>query len=131
MIAGRRFNPALVVVDAARDDYQTLTAQLDVDDEVVFFATGRDALRAPDGGDAFWLVSTQLPDMSGFDLYEMLRDRLVGTSVGIVAARYRPEEEIRAYQAGAVIFACKPLDAAWLRACLRSFSDNVVERSSP
>jgi len=45
--------------------------------------------------------------MSGFDLLEMLRDQLSSARVFIVADRYDPEHESRAYHTGAALYVCK------------------------
>jgi len=83
---------------------------------VCFVPDGRSALRTPRGPhDRMWMINSWLPDMSGCDLLEMLRDRLEGLPVVICSDRYAVEDELRACRAGATLFLCKPLDLAALR----------------
>jgi len=93
-----------------------------------FYATGGEALRrSRSDRNAVWLISLDLPDMSGFDLFEMLRDRLRGTSVCLVAVTYRLEDELRAYRTGAGMYACRPVELAWLGQCLRRLCGEAVD----
>ena len=80
-----------------------------------FYDTGRDALRkSMTERNSFWLISLDLPDMTGFDLFEMLSDKLGNAPVCLVGHAYRPEDELRAYRAGAAMYACKPVEQSWL-----------------
>lgn len=84
-----------------------------------FYKTARAALRlGSTAKHSFWLISVDLPEMNGFDLFEMLRDKLDGAAVCLVGRTYRPEDELRAYRAGAAMYACRPVEVAWLRQCL-------------
>jgi DNA-binding NarL/FixJ family response regulator len=62
---------------------------------------------------ALWMVNTRLPDMSGFDLLEMIREQLSSARVFIVADRYNPEHESRACRIGAAFYVCKTANG-WL-----------------
>ena len=118
MIHNQQFKTMIVVVDPDRAGYNAIAATAENDGTSVhFLAGGRAALRLnPIGGVALWLINVELPDMSGFDLFEMLRERLdEGTAVCMVAATYRVEEELRACRAGATMYVCKPLEATWLQ----------------
>jgi len=85
-----------------------------------FYQTAREVLRrSVTEKNSFWLISVDLPDMTGFDLFEMLRDGLDGAPVCLVGRSYRPEDELRAYRAGAAMYACKPVETTWLWQCLR------------
>jgi DNA-binding response OmpR family regulator len=78
--------------------------------------TGRAALRAARELDPdLWIINTELPDMNGTDLYEMLSERLEHVPVVLVANDYCADQELQARRVGAPIFACKPLDPDWLR----------------
>jgi DNA-binding response OmpR family regulator len=113
-------NVTVGVVDPDRDSYDRLLSAIAPSTAVFrFYSTGREVLRLRGGeGVAFWLLGVELPDMSGLDLLEMLRDRLDGTATCMVGAEYRIEDEIAAYRAGATLYACKPIEASWLRECL-------------
>jgi DNA-binding response OmpR family regulator len=83
---------------------------------LLFLHAGREALRTaeqltPD----LWIVNVRLPDISGFDLVEMLQPRLHGCDVFMIADKYRVEDEIRGLSLGIDMFLCKPLTTAWLR----------------
>jgi DNA-binding response OmpR family regulator len=111
----------VAVVDPDRDYQDAISALMAANEATFrFYGSGREALRlgAVDHG-ALWLISVELPDMTGLDLLEMLRDRLDGAAVCMVGKTYRVEDEMGAYRAGAAMYACKPIDASWLRACIR------------
>ena len=113
-------NVTVGVVDPDRDSYDRLLSSIAARTATFrFYGTGREVLRreAVDGV-AFWLVGVELPDISGLDLCEMLRDRRDGAVVCMVGTQYRIEDEIGAYRAGATMYACKPLEASWLRECI-------------
>ena len=113
-------NVTVGVVDPDRDSYDRLLSSIAPSAATFrFYATGREVLRLRGvDGVAFWLLGVELPDMRGLDLLEMLRDRLDGAVACIVGAEYRIEDEIAAYRAGATLYACKPIEASWLRECL-------------
>ncbi|MCX7425462.1 MAG: hypothetical protein NTW96_07540 [Planctomycetia bacterium] len=113
-------NVTVGVVDPDRDSYDRLLSSIAPSTATFrFYATGREVLRLRGGdGVAFWLLGVELPDMRGLDLLEMLRDSLDGAVACIVGAEYRIEDEIAAYRAGATLYACKPIEASWLRECL-------------
>ncbi|MBN1910198.1 MAG: response regulator [Pirellulales bacterium] len=83
------------------------------------YASGREALRrGRQDGNQFWLIRVSLPDMTGFDLVEMLRDRLDSSTVCLVATDYRVDDELQAYRTGVAMYACRPVETAWLRQSL-------------
>ncbi len=112
--------PLAVVVDAQPADYVCLAPLVragQMDCRLV--VTGAAALRiAPAVDAALWTINTELPDMSGFDLMEMMRDNLVDLSIVLVGDRYRVEDEIQCRQAGATLYFCKPLQPSWFTACI-------------
>ena len=65
-----------------------------------------------------WLIDLELPDMSGFDLFEMIRERLQDSTVCMIGPEYCQADEVRAYRAGATIYACRPLETAWMQRCV-------------
>lgn len=99
------------VVDALRGDYDTLAATLAGRDvELVCFGSGRDALRSnPESTVSMWLINTQLPDMCGTELHDMLRDRGCRAPIALVGDEYHIEDEQRARSVGANLFLAKPL----------------------
>ncbi len=99
------------VVDANTADYESLvqvSAQRNT--EVVFFRTGKDALRStPEHGPAMWIVNMDLPDMRGTDLQSLLRHRGNRSPLALVGDEYRPEDEIVARCAGAEMYFAKSM----------------------
>ena len=61
-----------------------------------------------------WIVNTELPDMSGFDLLDMLRSAQADSTVFVVDDVYRFECEQQAMMLQAVQYLCKPVGASWL-----------------
>jgi DNA-binding response OmpR family regulator len=85
--------------------------------------TGRAALGWTPSIDAkLWLIRTKLPDMSGFELIEMLSDRLRHSVTCLVGDRYRVEEERRARCLGVSLYVGWPLNELWLRKLARQVS---------
>lgn len=62
---------------------------------------------------AAWFINIRLPDMSGFELYELLRDRCRDARFVLVGDDYCVDDEIRARTAG-VSYLCKPPQAWWI-----------------
>ncbi len=54
-----------------------------------------------------YLVNTRLPDLSGYDLFEMLRDQVPTAQVFIVSDFYTDVDERRACRCGAALYLCK------------------------
>ncbi len=106
----------IFVVDPYASDYLGISqSAIEHQFRICFLCSGREALRlfghlAPD----LWIVNVRLPDISGFDLVEMLQPRLEGAATFMVADRYRPQDEIRALSLGVTLYLCKPLDAGCL-----------------
>jgi DNA-binding response OmpR family regulator len=61
-----------------------------------------------------WMIHTELPGLSGFELCGMLKARAPATPVYLVADGYSPAAEQRAWQARATMFAVKPARPNWL-----------------
>jgi DNA-binding response OmpR family regulator len=127
-----------VVDEDARYHASLLPVSIGCRTPFCFYGTAREALRRGIAAKhSFWLISVDLSEVSGFDLFEMLRDRLDGAPVCLVAQSYRREDEVRAYRAGAAMYACRPVEVVWLRQCLSrlrdpaSSSDSHPTRTSP
>jgi DNA-binding response OmpR family regulator len=99
----------VVVVDSRPADYRNLPRLAgEYGWHVHFLTSARAAVRfARSGGVNLWIIGIRLPDMSGFELFEMLRAHLVGTPVFLVAEQYDPEEERRVCGCGATLYLCK------------------------
>ena len=115
-------NVSIVVVDADLADYTSLlNLQSSVETEVsiYLFSSARTALRVlPDSiGQRipvnWFLINTVLPDMSGFDLLQMLRSRLNRAASVLVGSQYHPEDELTARRVGSAMYVCKPLHPSW------------------
>lgn len=106
----------VVVVDPEPSDYAALVPLVETGRiDLRFLLTGRSALRHAGRLDALlWMINVELPDRSGFDLFEMLADRLGDAYVILVADRYRAEDERRSLGLGATKYLCKPLDSSWI-----------------
>jgi DNA-binding response OmpR family regulator len=120
MIDAPTRDATMVVVDDDRAGYELLALPAAGEGVTLrFLSTGREALRlAETESIALWLIGVDLPDMSGFDLQQMLADGSPETTVCMVAAAYRAEDEVRAHCNGVALYACKPLSPSWLRSCL-------------
>ncbi len=112
----------IVIVDSDATEYRRLfyTAPISTP-SLCFLSTGRAAMRlSPPLDDRLWMINSELPDMPGCQLFEMLAERLEEVPVMIVGDRYRVEDELRACRAGAALYLCKPLDIAALAQWLGS-----------
>ncbi len=115
----------VVVVDANRSQYVHLLDASNRNGKQSWhlFGTGRAVLRvmAPQSllrvapfdpvqpPKSLWLINTELPDMSGFDLVQMLRPNLAGATSVLIGSQYILEEEIAARRCGATMYLCQPL----------------------
>ena len=108
----------IIVVDAGQGDYAALRQAAEAHrTEVVFFASGQEALReAGSKGPAAWVVNMSLPDMSGTDFRSLLRSRGNRAPMALVGEEYRVEDEIAARAAGAEMYFAKSMAHAILAA---------------
>ena len=88
-----RAHSQIIVADSRPRDYRNLV-QLTGDNRwhLHFFTTGYAAIRFGSAAD-LWIVNTQLPDMSGFDLFELLGERAARAPTFIVSDQYSADEE--------------------------------------
>lgn len=109
MTQSHRSELHIVVTDGWPKGYRNLT-QLAGENgwHVHFLTTGTAALRfaRPHCAD-LWMINLSLPDMSGFELLEILRNRDVGVPVFVIADQPNPEDESRACRGGASLYLCK------------------------
>jgi DNA-binding response OmpR family regulator len=115
----------IVVVDSRPRDYHDLASMAgEWQWHVHFLTTARAAITFLRRARAdLWMINTWLPDMSGFTLYETLRDQVAGASAMIVSDRYDPEDERLACRGGAILYVCKgPADSIDCRSLLQSLT---------
>lgn len=104
------------IVDPQYEDYDCLlelaaSAGLNL----CFTRTGHSALRTGRLlGVDLWIVSTELPDMSGFDLLDLLHSAQADATVFVVDNVYQLQHEQRAMMLQAAEYLCKPVVASWL-----------------
>lgn len=116
MIRSIRRDTTVYVVDSKPSDYRHLVRDNDDGQRTfAFLNDARSALRVnPTSSDAVWIINLDLPDMSGLDLYSMLRSRFPTSPVYIVGNDYHPDEERAARMSGASLYFCKPIQPEWL-----------------
>jgi DNA-binding response OmpR family regulator len=102
----------IVVADARPKDYRNLALLAGEHGwHLHFLTSARAAIQFGRPSYAsLWMVNVSLPDMSGFELLEALRDRVAENPVFVVADRYDADDERRACRNGAALYAVK--DAA-------------------
>ena len=115
-------NVSIVVVDADLADYTSLLSlqpSADTELSIHLFSSARTALRVlPDSIEqrlpvSLFLINTTLPDMSGFDLLQMLRSKLNFAASVLVGSQYQLEDELAARRVGSTMYVCKPLHPSW------------------
>ena len=121
----------IVIVDARRADYRPLLeSELISRLTLCFVPSASAALRLPPcTEDRLWMINSELPDATGFELMEMLQDRLHRVPLMLVGERYETEDELQACRLGAALYVCKPLNIEILRACAGRGAEAV--RGSP
>jgi len=104
--------PKVVIVDPDPSDCLAMFRdRAGVGFQLHVLSSGRGALRfASTVPGALWLVNTRLPDMSGLELYHMLRPRLSGAAVLMVSDEYSVQEELQVCSLGNTTYLAKPLD---------------------
>jgi len=116
-------NGRILVVDDAMENIQILHGALQDEHEVLFALDGRRALELartqhPD----LILLDAVMPDMDGYAVCQELlaSPETAGIPVIFVTALKSPEDETRALEAGAADFISKPVNAAVVRARVRT-----------
>lgn len=116
-------NGRILVVDDAMENIQILHAALQEEQEVLFALDGERALELartqhPD----LILVDAMMPDMDGYAVCAALRAAPETRDIPVifVTALKTPEDETRALEAGAADFITKPVNAAVVRARVRT-----------
>ena len=106
----------VVIVDSVPQDYEALLAAAGTPGvSIHFLSSGRDALRfARRFESGLWVINTELPDMTGFDLATMLRSIRRSALVFIIGDEYRLDDELQALTLGLAKYLCKPLEPSWV-----------------
>ena len=115
----------ILLVDDTPDNLVSLEAALDdLGEELVLARSGKEALRHLLNDDfAVVLLDVRMPEISGFEIAELIRSRPRSRHVPIVfLTGYRNEEHLlRGYSLGAVDFLFKPLVPGVLRSKVAVF----------
>ena len=113
----------ILIVDDAMENIQILHQALQDENDVLFAMSGAQALhiaqhQLPD----LILLDAVMPDMDGYAVCAALRASAVTRDIPIifVTALKTPEDETRALDAGAADFISKPVNAAVVRARVRT-----------
>ena len=122
----------VVIVDPKTEDYNCLAGLVEsAAFRWTITSTGASSLRLVNNHlDALWLLSTQLPDMPGLDLLEMLRAMAPELTVFVIDNKYNSQHERRALQLSAARYLCKPIMADWI-AAWRGLIKKLPTRSPP
>jgi diguanylate cyclase (GGDEF)-like protein len=116
-------NGRILVVDDAMENIQILHAALQDEHEVLFALDGARALALAQGQRPdLILLDAVMPGMDGYAVLQALRaaPETSDTPVIFVTALSSPEDETRALDAGAADFISKPVNAAVVRARVRT-----------
>ena len=99
------------VVDSNKADYAALVnTSAKSNTEVVFFESGREALKAASTtGPAMWVVNMQLADMQGTELRSLLRRRGNKSPLALVGNEYSVADEIAARSSGCEMYFAKSM----------------------
>jgi DNA-binding NtrC family response regulator len=113
----------VVVVDAAVRDYHCLADwATNQTIRLTIASCGAGGLRlVPSHCDALWLVGLTLPDMSGFELLEMIQSVQPQITTYAIDSSYAADRERRALELSAARYLCKPVRLEWIHAW-RGFS---------
>jgi CheY-like chemotaxis protein len=106
----------VAIVDASPQDYCALLADAGRPGvSIHFLIDGNDTLRfAKRCHCGLWVINRQLPDMSGFDLAQMLRSVRPSALIFLIAEQYNLDDELQTLTLGLAKYLCKPLEPAWI-----------------
>ncbi|WP_229425001.1 response regulator [Massilia sp. Se16.2.3] len=113
----------ILVVDDAMENVQILHGALQDEHEVLFALDGPRALElAATARPDLVLLDAAMPGMDGYAVLRALRENPDTSDLPVifVTALRRPEDETRALEAGAADFIGKPVNAAVVRARVRT-----------
>ena len=113
----------MIAVDSRSEDYDELYASCSHPEQFRLLRFGRQALSlSRDPTVRLWLIKVSLPDMSGFDLADMLGQESTCAPRIMVADEYREADELRTLSLGLAAYMCKPLELTSLHRCCRSLN---------
>ncbi len=120
--------PAILIVDDRHENLVALTTILaELDAELIPCLNGNDALTASlDHDFALALLDVQMPDMSGYELAELLRGDSRSQNLPLIFLTANDSDEkqlFQGYAAGAVDYLTKPFSALVLRSKIQVFLD--------
>lgn len=113
----------ILIVDDAMENIQILHQALQDEHDVLFAMNGAKALHIAQNQLPYLiLLDAMMPDMDGYAVCAALRSAAVTRDIPIifVTALKTPEDETRALDAGAADFISKPVNAAVVRARVRT-----------
>ncbi|ATQ77515.1 diguanylate cyclase response regulator [Massilia violaceinigra] len=116
-------NGRILIVDDAMENIQILHQALQDEHDVLFAMNGAKALHiAQNQRPDLILLDAMMPDMDGYAVCRALRESGATRDIPIifVTALKTPEDETRALEAGAADFITKPVNAAVVRARVRT-----------
>ncbi|MEO8498788.1 MAG: response regulator, partial [Planctomycetota bacterium] len=112
-MASGRFHA--IVVDPQSYAYDRLRESGGDQSTVRVLDTGRAALQILAGTAIHaWIINVRLPDMSGFELYDILHPRHTAARFVLVGDQYHSDDERRARACGVAAYVCKPPQRWWL-----------------
>ena len=129
----REYWPEIAIVDSAPLDYSELaTPAYELGVTLRSFRTGQEALQAADQfRPDLWMVNVRLPDMSGFDVVEMLRSKSCGRCFFCISDSYAADEGIRSRLLKAAAYLCKPVQRGWITAWIPRPGKRTPHSSAP
>lgn len=121
----------IVVADHSPHDYRDLAALASRHSwHVHLITSGQATLRLAHSTRAdLWMVNVQLPDMSGFDLFDMLHNHFMAGRIFLIDDQYDPDRERHACGCGAALYLSK--DARGSIDCNRLLEFLVSPRAPP
>jgi CheY-like chemotaxis protein len=127
-----RTQTVIVVVDPRAADYEAWMKDAQAAGvRLHVLASAEEALRlARTTGVDLWVVSTELPGLSGFELCGMLKARDGRTPVFLIADEYSAAAERQAFTQRASFFGVKSASAFWVAEWLARRTQPAAERPS-
>jgi DNA-binding response OmpR family regulator len=107
-----RIDVEVVVVDTHTMDYAEWAHTSPA--RIVLCATAGEALKYSSLKPLLWIIHSQLPDLSGLELYGKLNTLGRQSTSILVTDRYDAAQELAALSQGSLIYQAKPLDFAQL-----------------
>ncbi len=103
-----------IIVDNQPDGYAALCEACRGSQPLTILSSGCEAIQSTVSAPVqTWIINVTLPDMNGFELYEILRDRHPQSRFILVSDEYDANEERQTRERGAV-YLSKPPQAWWL-----------------